>query len=298
MKNFIEKNKFILIEAAVVERLRRAGRVELHPSLMHATFIYDDVGKRELEKVYRSYVSIALQAGVPILLITPTWRTNYERVKNSGVKSSINADAVRFLLDLRESYGSDAAMIKIGGMIGCRYDCYKPDEGLTKSEAQSFHSWQIDRLAQAGVDYLFATTLPNVGEALGIAKAMEKTEIPYILSFVINCNGQILDGTDLWDAIRYIDSETSYQALGFMVNCSYPTFLNAEEQPKALFSRLLGFQANSSSLSHSELDGSAELQIEDVSEWASEMLKLHGEYGVKILGGCCGTDDRHLQSLL
>lgn len=177
MKNFIEK-KFILIEAAVVERLRRAGRVELHPSLMQATFIYDDVGKRELEKVYRG------------------------------------------------------------------------------------------------------------------------TEIPYILSFMINRNGQVLDGTDLWDAIRYIDSETSYQALGFMVNCSYPTFLNPEEQPKALFSRLLGFQANSSSLSHSELDGSAELQIEDVSEWASEMLKLHGDYGVKILGGCCGTDERHLQSLL
>ena len=83
-----------------------------------------------------------------------------------------------------------------------------------------------------------------------------------------------------------------------MVNCSYPTFLHAEEQPKALFTRLVGFQANSSSLSHSELDGSAELQVEDVSEWATEMLKLHRENGVKIRGGCCGTDDIHLRSLI
>ena len=298
MKDLIEQNNLILIEAAIVERLRRAGRVELHPSLVHATFVYDDVGKTELEKLYRGYISIALEAGVPILLITPTWRANYERVKNAEVNSSINADAVRFMLDLRESYGPDVPMIKIGGVVGCKNDSYKPEEGLTKSEAKSFHSWQIDHLAQAGVDYLLATTLPNVNEAIGIAKAMDKTGVPYILSFVIDRNGLVLDGTDLWDAIRQIDSETSHQPLCFMVNCSYPTFLHAQEQPKALFTRLLGFQANSSSLSHSELDGSAELQIEDVSEWATEMLKLQREYGVKILGGCCGTDDTHLRSLI
>jgi len=61
---------------------------------------------------------------------------------------------------------------------------------------------------------------------------------------------------------------------------------------------LLGYQANSSALSHSELDGSAELQAEEISEWAEEMLKLNREYGVKILGGCCGTDDKYLYSLI
>ena len=66
MKTLIEKNNLILIEAAIVERLRRAGQVELHPSLAHATFIYDDVGKAELEKLYRGYISIALKAKIPI----------------------------------------------------------------------------------------------------------------------------------------------------------------------------------------------------------------------------------------
>jgi len=298
MKTLLEKNNLILIEAAIIERLRRSGRVELHPSLVHATFIYDDIGKVELEKLYRGYISTALMAKTPILILTPTWRANYERVKNAEVKANINSDAVNFMMELRESYGSEAPMIKIGGVIGCKNDCYKPREGLSKSESESFHSWQINHLAQAGVDFLMASTLPNVSEAVGMAKAMEKTGVPYILSFVINRDGLILDGSGLWDAICQIDSETTYQPLGYMVNCSYPTFLRAEEQPEALFSRLLGYQANSSALSHSELDGSAELQAEEISEWAEEMLKLNREYGVKILGGCCGTDDKYLRSLI
>jgi S-methylmethionine-dependent homocysteine/selenocysteine methylase len=237
-------------------------------------------------------------AKVPILLITPTWRANYERVKNAEVCSSINSDAVLFMLELRESYDADASMIKIGGLIGCKNDCYIPEEGLSKSESETFHSWQINHLAQAGVDFLMASTLPNIYEAIGIAKAMEKTNVPYIVSFVIERNGLVLDGTSLWDATRQIDSETNHQPLCYMVNCSYPTFLRAEEQPNELFTRLFGFQANSSSLSHSELEGSIQLHTENVSEWANEMLKLNREYGVKILGGCCGTDDTYLRSLV
>ena len=298
MKDLIEKCSLILIEAAIVERLRRAGRVELHPCLVHATFIYDDIGKAELEKLYRGYISIALENEFPILITTPTWRANYQRVKAAEVNSSINADAVRFMLELRESYGSDASLIKVGGLVGCKNDCYKPEEGLTTSKSETFHSWQVANLAKAGVDYLMATTLPNVIEAIGIAKAMEKTGIPYIISFVIDRNGLVLDETELRNAISMIDSETSHQPLCYMVNCSYPTFLHAEEQPQTLFTRLLGFQANSSSLSHSELDGSEELQTEEVPEWAGEMLKLNREYGVKILGGCCGTDDTYLRALI
>ena len=142
-----------------------------------------------------------------------------------------------------------------------------------------------------------AATLPNIDEAIGIARAMERTGTPYIISFVIGRDGLILDGTSLWDAVQQIDASTSQQPLCYMVNCSYPTFLCPEEQPRALFARLLGYQANSSSLSHSELEGAAELQAEDVAGWAGEMLHLNREYGVRLLGGCCGTDDAHLSAL-
>jgi homocysteine S-methyltransferase len=297
MKTLIERHSLILTEAAIVERLRRTGRVELHPSLVHAALVYDTTGRAELEKLFQGYISIAVKARVPIIVSAPTWRANYERVKKAGINPDINADSVRFMLELRETQGLDAAMIKIGGFIGCKNDCYRPEEGLSTAESESFHSWQIDQLAQAGADFLMAATLPDVDEAIGIARAMERTGTPYIISFVIDRNGRILDGTSLWDAVQRVDSATGQQPLCYMVNCSYPTFLRAEEQPRALFTRLLGYQANSSALSHGELDGSAQLEAEDVAEWVEEMLHLNREYGVKILGGCCGTDDAHLLRL-
>jgi S-methylmethionine-dependent homocysteine/selenocysteine methylase len=297
MEAFIGRHSLILTEAAIVERLRRAGRVELHPTLVHAALVYDDRGRAELERLFQGYVSIAASAQVPMLLSAPTWRANYERVRDAGISPDVNADSVRFMLELREAQGSYAPMIKVGGFIGCKNDCYKPEEGLSVAESEAFHSWQIDQLAQAGVDFLMAATLPNVHEAIGIARAMERTGTPYIISFVIDRGGRMLDGTALWDAVQRIDASTGQQPLCYMVNCSYPTFLRAEVQPKALFNRLLGYQANSSSLSHSQLDGSAKLQQDDVAEWAAEMLELNRVYGVRILGGCCGTDDVHLSAL-
>jgi S-methylmethionine-dependent homocysteine/selenocysteine methylase len=298
MKSLLDNHNLILMEAAVVERLRRARQVNLHPDIVHAHLIYDDQGKKALEMLYQSYIAIAVKAKLPILLITPTWRANYDRVMRSGINPDVNADAVRFMCDIRTAQGLDAPMIRIGGIIGCKNDCYLPEQGLSVSEAVNFHSWQIDQLAGAGVDFLMATTLPNVNEALGIAKAMEKTVTPYILSFVIGRDGSVLDGTSLWEAVTRIDSQTNQQPLCYMVNCAYPTFLHADEQPAELFSRLFGFQGNSSSLSHSELDGSSQLQAEPVDEWTNEMMLLKKKYGLKILGGCCGTDESHLQSLV
>ena len=83
-----------------------------------------------------------------------------------------------------------------------------------------------------------------------------------------------------------------------MVNCSYPTFLCAEKQRTNLFGRLIGYQANASSLNHCDLDGSTQLERENVAEWGEEMLTLNRKYGMKILGGCCGTGVTHLRYLV
>lgn len=298
MKKFIEDNAFILMEAAIVEQLRRSGDVKLHYSLLNAPLIYDRDGRLALKNLYQSYIDIANTAGVPFLMCTPTWRASKSRVYSSNASRSINSDASIFMKEIRDSQAHATSIIKIGGMIGCKNDCYQPDEGLGITESQQFHAWQIDQLAYAGVDFLIAETLPNVEEANGIAKAMAKTGLPYIISFVINRNGYVLDGTSLSDAVNSIDSNTEVQPLAYMVNCAYPDFISAAEQPKALFSRLLGCQANASALDHCDLDNSDELSVEDVSEWGEEMLGLNRLYGMKILGGCCGTGSEHLRYLV
>ena len=283
------------MEASIVERLRRSKDIQLHPTLVHSPLIYDKAGRSEMTKLYLEYIDIALEAKLPFLMDTPTWRANRERVHESSISRSINYDAVKFLQEIRDTQNKGVVDIKIGGSIGCKNDCYLPQEGLTSSEAEQFHSWQIGQIAKGGVDFLMAVTLPNVEESLGIAKAMEKTGIPYFISFVIDRDGNVLDGTPLIDAIDRVDNKTAIPPLGYMVNCSYPTFLCANKQPALLFKRLIGYSANASSLDHCELEGSEQLESESVSEWGNSMLELNSKHGVKILGGCCGTDGEHLK---
>lgn len=298
MTLLLDKYDFILMEAAVVERLRRDSSVVLHPSLVHAALLYDESGRQELQKLYQSYIDIAVEARSPLLLCTPTWRANQERVHESAFNPAVNADAVQFMMSLRDMQRPQSTTIKIAGLIGCRNDCYKPEEGLSPGDSERFHSWQINRLAEAGVDCLLATTLPNIQEAIGIARAMAATGEAYMISFVINRAGRVLDGTPLSEAICTLDEATPKPPAGFMVNCAHPTFLCAASQPRQLFTRLIGYQGNASALDQIDLDGQSQIQVDDIAEWAREMMLLNQEYGLKILGGCCGTGADHLKQLL
>lgn len=148
------------------------------------------------------------------------------------------------------------------------------------------------------MDFLIAETLPALCEAIGIAQAMAATKYPYIISFVINRKSQVLDGTSLEYAFRTIDSLCDRPPLGYMINCSHPSFLRAKEQPDLVLSRLIGMQANASSLDHADLEGSATAQVDAIPEWGNQMVELNTKFGVKILGGCCGTSAAHLQYIV
>lgn len=290
---------FILTEAAIIEALRRNPRIRLHPRLEHALLVYDRHGAQALETLYREFILIARNARVPLLICTPTWRANQQRLSEAGFSQQVNRDCTNFLKHIRHEHAQNQIPVLIGGLIGCRHDCYKPDEALPPHEALRFHMLQIQTLCDSGVDFLLAATLPSAGEATGIAMAMSTVDLPYLISFVINSSGTILDGTPLELAFRSIDMQTAANPpLGYMVNCAYPSFLHPDRQPGYVFKRLVGYQANASSKNQCELNNSAELQTDAISDWGDRMIELNRAYGVKILGGCCGTSLPHLRYIV
>jgi S-methylmethionine-dependent homocysteine/selenocysteine methylase len=293
MQDLLDNNSLILMEAAIVEQLRRSGQVELDEILVNAPLIYDPASRDIMAKLYRQYMGLAEQAGLPFIACTPTWRAGKERVQQAGISAAINQDAVAFLKEIRSN-----EQVRIGGMIGCKPDCYTPEAGLSAAEAKRYHSWQIEQLAAADVDFLIAVTLPNVQEALGIARAMAATDRPYIISFVINRHGTILDGTPIATAVDMIDNKTPNSPLGYMINCAHPSFLNPQTLSPGTLARLIGFQANASSLDHCDLENADELHVDSIDEWGELMRGFNRDYGVKILGGCCGTSIEHLQYLV
>lgn len=297
IKDAIAANDFILMEGAVIEILRRGGKVSFHPNLIHSQLIYDTEGLKELTSIFDSYIKIAQKKDVPYIMCAPTWRANKENVRKSGIKESVNSDAVMFMKNLRDRAGDFGEKIMIGGTVGPKNDCYTPTDGLSKEEAEVFHTWQLSELQKGGADFIIAETVPNVQEALGIASAASKLGLDYIISFVISRNGKILDGTDLWEAMQLIDNTVVTIPLGYAVNCAHPSFLCADRQPKEMFQRLIAFLGNASALDHCNLENADCLHMDDVTDWGDGMLRLNREFGIKILGGCCGTDQRHLEYL-
>lgn len=288
----------ILTECAISERLRRRPGITLHPTLFNTPLIYQTNGRKGLEEIYYSYAAIAREARLPLLLCAPTWRIDQGRVAEAGVPLTINGDAVNFMNGFKARHSSIEAEIVTGALLAPQNDCYSPGAALIRSQAADFHGWQIEQLAVADTEVLIAQTMPAVSEALGMADRLALCGKPYIISFVINRFGRVLDGTALAEAIETIDQEAASPPTGYMVNCVYPTFLDAEHQAPDFFKRLIGIQANASSKDHDQLDGREQLQQDPLGDWGKNMLHLHQRYGVKILGGCCGTDDRYLKYLV
>ncbi|MBK7630487.1 MAG: homocysteine S-methyltransferase family protein [Ignavibacteriales bacterium] len=294
----------IITEGSIIERLKREFKYPLDEILSNALMIYDESGKVLLEKLYREYIDIALSANFPIMLLTPTWRANKERTSKANIDmNTINTDAFIFVDKIRKSYENFSDKIYIGGLTGCKGDAYKPEEALSESDAYEFHKEQMQILADAGVDFLLASTLPEINEAKGIAKAMSDTKKDYVISFVIRDNGKLLDGSLLTDAIRIIDDSVSSPPLFYLTNCIHPdvlhkSFLNLNDENDILKKRLYGIQANASSKSPEELDTLEELDADSTANWASGMADLNKKYNLKILGGCCGTDARFISSMI
>jgi len=293
----------VLMEGAVVERVRRGAPFLFDPLLANAPLIYGDAGRALLRQIYSEYIDIGRMYALPLLSLAPTWRANPDRLAASAFAGrDLNGDAVRFLQEIRRGSGDFGAMVYIGGLMGCRGDAYKPQEALSRESARAFHAVQARALSDAGTDYLLASTMPEIHEALGIAEALASTGCPYLVSFIVRPSGCLLDGTPLDDAMSSIDDQVVPRPLGYLVNCVHSSTLesalSAPPGRRALDSgRLLGLQANTSFKSPEELEGSEELVGEDPEVFASGMCALRTRFGLRILGGCCGTDGGHIAAL-
>ena len=135
-----------------------------------------------------------------------------------------------------------------------------------------------------------------------MAAAMATLDVPYVLSFVARPRGTLLDDTPLHQAITTIDAAMHSQPLGYMINCVHPTIfeqalVQEQQASNVVAERVVGLQANTSARSPEELEGLAHLDSEAPSSFADHMLRLHDRFGIKILGGCCGTDGRHIEAI-
>jgi len=259
-------------------------------------------GVEALRDYFRPYVEIARENGVGLALDTPTWRANRDWGQRLGYSaealSDVNARGVTLLEEIRRDARDDPPIV-ICGCIGPRGDAYSAVDVMTVAEAERYHSPQIATFADRGVDTVSALTLTNANEAAGIARAAETAEVPAVVSFTVETDGRLPSGQPLGEAIQEVDAKTDGSIAYFMINCAHPShFLDVLEDGEPWVERIRGVRANASMKSHAELDEADELDEGDPDDLARRYVELAARLpNLTILGGCCGTDHRHIAAI-
>ena len=259
----------------------------------------DPAGRSLLAGYYDEYAAIARRAGAGLMLESATWRANPDWGSQLGYSPAdlarVNRDAISMLAGLRDRYG--LADVVISGMVGPRGDGYRPGEQPAPDEAARYHAPQVEALAEAGADIVSAYTLTSVGEAIGIVRAARAAGVPVAISFTTETDGRLPGGETLAQAIDAVDAAASPEY--FQVNCAHPVHVAAAlAEPGGWRERIGGVRYNASTRSHAELDEAGDLDEGDIGLLAGEHRRVAAALpSLAIVGGCCGTDARHVSAL-
>lgn len=276
--------------------------VEL-PHFAAFTLLAGEEGTEVLRSYFRQHAAVARDAGAGFVLESATWRANPDWGDLLGYTpaalASANEQAVAMLVDLREELGEERGPLVVSGCIGPRGDGYVPGQAMGVDEAEGYHAVQVATFAAAGADLVHAMTITNPPEAVGIVRAATAAGMPAAISFTVETDGALPDGTPLRAAIEAVDEATGAAAAYFGINCAHPSHFASVLEPGAPWAvRIRTVRANASTRSHAELDEAEELDDGDPVALGADYRRLRDRLpALNVLGGCCGTDVRHVRAM-
>lgn len=262
----------------------------------------DEKGRQALGKYFRRHAAIARENGTGFILESATWRASADWGDKLGYSvqelDAANRKAIDLLHELREELETGRSPMVISGCVGPRGDGYDPGKVMTPEEAEDYHGRQVRVFAEAGADLVTAITMTNTNEAIGVTRAARTADMPVVISFTVETDGRLPTGESLKEAIEAVDRATGRGPAYFMINCAHPTHFAGVLNGEAWMQRLRGIRANASKCSHAELDEAEELDDGDPVELGQQYRDLRRRFGhINVLGGCCGTDHRHIEQI-
>jgi S-methylmethionine-dependent homocysteine/selenocysteine methylase len=170
---------------------------------------------------------------------------------------------------------------------------------MSEQEGEAYHTPQIQTFRDTTADMITAITMNYLEEAVGIVRAATRAGLPVAISFTVETDGRLPTGQTLRAAIEGVDAATSGGPAYYMINYAHPThcedvLLGGDPWQQ----RIRGLRANASRKSHAELNESAELDIGDPAELGAQHARLKRLLPhLTVMGGCCGTDVRHVEQI-
>ena len=259
-------------------------------------------GRVAIRQYYERHGAIAKRHDRGFILEGVTWRASPDWGEKLGYDAqalaAVNCDAIALLSEVRDKMASQQPVV-ISACIGPRGDGYDPGAVMTSEDAEAYHSFQTDIFATTEADMITAMTITNAPEAIGIARAAAASKMPLVIAFTVETDGRLPTGQPLGEAIMEVDVESATPPIYYMVNCAHPThFMHVLKEGGPWLSRIKGVRANASKCSHAELDEAETLDDGDPAALGAESAALRQLVpSITVLGGCCGTDHRHVEEI-
>ena len=265
--------------------------------------LLDKTGRDALVRYYERYIAIAQADGVGFILESPTWRASSDWGSKLGYSrdaiGAVNRESIELMHELKARHAHRTTPIVVSGCVGPRGDGYDPGQVMSPTEAAAYHAYQIGVFAEAKADMTTAITMTNASEAIGFVHAAAHVGLPSVVSFTVETDGRLPTGQNLAEAVAEVDAATGSAPAYYMINCAHPThFESVMSADEEWTRRIRGLRANASRRSHQELNDAPDLDAGDPIELANQyrdLLRRHPQ--ITVLGGCCGTDHRHIQSI-
>lgn len=271
------------------------------PGFASYPLLESEDGRALLSEYLENIIQLAKKAGSGVILESPTWVANRDRGADIGYApdtlQALNVQSIAMMADARAKHPDVQCLISAN--VGPRADAYAPSDQMSAEEAQAYHSEQIGAVAGTEVDLISGYTLAYANEAIGIVKAAKQHDLPVIIAFTVETDGRLPTGSTLKDAIKEVDAATNGYASYYMINCAHPDHFGQVLTNEPWMNRLKGLVANASRCSHAELDEAEELDDGNPEEFGAQLAALREKHpNITVLGGCCGTDMRHMQSIV
>jgi len=271
----------VILDGAMGTELdRRGARIEGAAWSARALFENPDL----VLAIHRDYVA----AGAEVILAN-TFRATSRSFASAGIRASWK-DAATLAVKLAIEAASCRALV--AASIGPLEECYSPSLAPGSDEAYAEHRSLIEAAAEAGATVAWIETMNTAAEAEAAARAARDAGVPFVVSFVPDAEGRVLDKTPLPEAVEAIEP---HGPAAILLNCAPPSMIDrALPELRKATTLPIGVKAHLGLAEpHQGWMGSAWLEPDAFAEkcisWAAS--------GALLLGGCCGSTPAHIAAL-
>ncbi|MFC1618567.1 homocysteine S-methyltransferase family protein [Candidatus Neomarinimicrobiota bacterium] len=278
MSDMLMENQVLLLDGAMGTELNRRG-IDTTLPLWSARAL--DLAPQVVQAIHREYV----EAGSSVITANTfrTTRYTYQQTGMNELEAHHHAREATFkAVSLARNASTGKALV--AGSLAPVADCYTPNDYPGRIIAENTYTELSSWLLEAGVDLLLLETHITFEEVQCVLDAAQQTDLPIWISFLIDQDLCLWDGTPLQKAVALAEQKGAQAVL---INCvTLDIAHNGVEALNTATSLPFGIYANAGH-SHPSKDGTISEYVEDADFAAAAQSWVAA--GAHIVGGCCGT---------